>query len=109
MAQQAQQQQHQMMAQQAQMTGQQPPQAPQQDPEEAQFYANPTWEEVIQVLRDDKLRGFKIDIETDSTVQPDADAEKQARTELLTSTADFCQRTGFPMRLQGRLPDGART
>jgi hypothetical protein len=102
------QQQHQQAAKAAQAAGQQPPpapQAPQQNPAEAKFYAQPTWEEVIQLLRDDKLRGFKIDIETDSTVQPDADAEKQARTELLTSVADFCQRTGFPMppQLAGQL------
>lgn len=99
------QQQYQMMTQQAQQAGQQPPQPPQENPEEAKFYKQPAWEEVLQVLRSDKLRGFKIDIETDSTVQPDADGEKQARTELLTSVADFCQRTGFPMppQLAGQL------
>lgn len=102
------QQQHQAAAQAAQQAGGQPPPPPQQppvNPEEQKFYAQPTWEEVIQVLRDDKLRGFKIDIETDSTVQPDADAEKQARTELLTGVADFCQRTGYPMppQLAGQL------
>jgi uncharacterized protein (DUF3084 family) len=43
------------------------------------------------VLRSDKLRGFKIDIETDSTVQPDADAEKQARTELIQGLGAFAQ------------------
>ena len=95
--QQALQQQHQQAAQAAQAQQQQPPAAPQPNPEEAKHFAQPTWEEVIQVLRSDKLRGFKIDIETDSTVQPDADGEKTARTELLTSVADFCQRSGFPM------------
>ena len=88
------QQQAQMAAQQAQTAGQEPPAPPQENPEEARFYAQPTWEDVIQVLRDDKLRGFKIEIETDSTVQPDADAEKTARTELLVAIGDSCQRLG---------------
>jgi hypothetical protein len=98
-----QQNQYQMAAQQAQQAGQPPPQQPQENPDEAKFYAQPTWEEIIGVLRDDKLRGFKIDIETDSTVQPDADAEKQARTELLTALGDFAQRMG-PAVQSGLIP-----
>jgi hypothetical protein len=81
----------QQQAQQAQQMGQQV-QPPQANLEEEKFYAQPTWEEVCAVLQNDKLRGFKIDIETDSTVQPDADAEKAARTELLTALGDFSQR-----------------
>lgn len=84
----------QQMAQRAQQAGQQPPPQPQvkqPTPEEQRFYAQPTWEEVLKVLRDDKLRGYKIDIETDSTVQPDADTEKQARTELLTAVGNGAQ------------------
>jgi vacuolar-type H+-ATPase subunit I/STV1 len=46
---------------------------------------------VIQVLRSDKLRGFKIEIETDSTIQPNADAEKAARTELITAIGGASQ------------------
>lgn len=90
-----QQKQAQAMAQQAQaaqQAGQQPPQPPPPpNPEEAKFFAQPTWEEVMEVLRSDKLRGFKIDIETDSTVQPDADAEKAARSELLQALGGFAQ------------------
>lgn len=85
---------YQQAAQAMQQQGQQPPPPPQippTSPEETKFFAQPTWEEVMKVLRDDKLRGFKIDIETDSTVQPDADAEKQARTELLTGIGQFSQ------------------
>lgn len=67
----------------------QPPPPP--DPAEAEFFNQPTWEDVMGVLRNDKLRGFKIDIETDSTVQPDADAEKQARSELLQALGGFAQ------------------
>lgn len=74
-----------------------PPQPP--DPQMAQYMAQPTWEEVMQVLRSDKLRGFKIDIETDSTVQPDADAEKTARTELLSAIGGFSQQLAPAVQL----------
>lgn len=99
-------QQYQAMAQQAQQAGQRPPpppQAPQVNPDEARFYAQPTWEDVLQVLRNDKLRGFKIDIETDSTVQPDADAEKQARNELLAALGGYCQQMA-PAVQSGLIP-----
>jgi hypothetical protein len=38
----------------------------------------------LQLLRDDKMRNFVIDIETDSTIQPDENAQKQAATEFMT-------------------------
>lgn len=51
----------------------------------------PTWEQVLKILRDDKLRGFRVDIETDSTVQPDAIEEQKNRIELLTAITQFVQ------------------
>ena len=48
---------------------------------------------VIQLLRDDRMRGFRIDIETDSTIQPDEDAEKQRRVEFLTAVGQFVNQT----------------
>ncbi len=47
--------------------------------------------EAIMLLRQDKLRGFRIDIETDSTVQGDAEQEKAARVEFLTATTKFIE------------------
>jgi hypothetical protein len=41
-------------------------------------------DQVIERLRNDRVRSYSIDIETDSTVQPDEDAEKQRRTEFAT-------------------------
>ena len=63
----------------------------------------PTWDQVIAVLRDDKLRGFKIDIETDSTIQPDADAEQKNRIEFLTAISAFAEKVG-PMVQTGLMP-----
>lgn len=51
----------------------------------------PTWEQVKQVLSDDKLRGFRVDIETDSTIQPDATEEQKNRVELLSAITQFVQ------------------
>lgn len=46
-----------------------------------------TIEAVMEFLRDQKIRPFVLDIETDSTIQPDENAEKQARTEFSTALA----------------------
>lgn len=51
----------------------------------AKLQATPTIEQVMKFLRDNKLRPFVLDIETDSTIQPDEDAEKQRRTEFVTA------------------------
>jgi len=51
----------------------------------------PTWEQVMALLRDDKLRGFRVDIETDSTVQPDAAEEQKNRIELLSAITQFVE------------------
>lgn len=48
----------------------------------------------IQLLRDDKLRGFRIDIETDSTISMDAEKEKQSRVEFVEGVTKFVQVAG---------------
>lgn len=52
---------------------------------------NPTWEQVVDLLKDNTSRKFRISIETDSTIKQDQDAEKQARTEFLTAAGGFIQ------------------
>lgn len=47
--------------------------------------------EMLAIMRSNKLRGYRIDVETDSTVQPDAEAEKQQRIEFLTAVSGFLQ------------------
>lgn len=75
----------------AKQQGAQPPPQPQPNPEEAKFFAQPTWEEVIKVLRNDKLRGFKIDIETNSTVLQDEEAEREQRANAIQAVTAFLQ------------------
>lgn len=62
----------------------QPGMTPQQSPSGQMFD-----DRVMELLRSDRMRGFLIDIETDSTIQPDEDAEKQRRTEFLTAVGGF--------------------
>jgi hypothetical protein len=67
---------------QPQQPGAPPPQVP---PEVQEMLQKPSFEEVMAFLSDDKARGFTIEIETDSTIQPDEDAEKQRRVEFVTA------------------------
>lgn len=55
----------------------------------AQLEQVTTFEKVVQLLRSEKTRPFILDIETDSTIQPNEDAEKQRRTEYLTAVGGF--------------------
>lgn len=43
------------------------------------------------LIRQDGIRGFKLDIEADSTVAPDEQAEKQSRIEFLQQIVPFMQ------------------
>ncbi|MFG1340380.1 hypothetical protein [Xanthobacter autotrophicus] len=84
--------------------GSQPAPQPPRIPPEVQremkrMMERPTLEEVAQFLADDRARGFVIEIETDSTIQPDEDAEKQRRTEAITAIGGLIQQAA-PMVMQ---------
>jgi hypothetical protein len=61
------------------MTGQPMP-APKQEP---------SWPEVMQVMRDDSVRKFIVDIETDSTISADEEAEQKQAIELVTAVTQY--------------------
>lgn len=61
-------------------------QAQQQAAQQAQQKSMQEFERAIEILRSDRLRGFRIDIETDSTVMADAEADKASAVELFTGT-----------------------
>ena len=46
-------------------------------------------DEMTAIMRSDALRSFTIDIETDSTVMPDEQAEKQGVSEFLTAMSNY--------------------
>jgi len=47
------------------------------------------FKKALGLLRNDKLRTFSVDIETDSTIAPDENAEKQRATEFTTAMGSF--------------------
>lgn len=76
--------------QQAQAQQQANPQAP-QDPKLAELMDQPTWEEVHALLSNQVLREFRVDVETDSTIRTDEDADRASRTEFMTAASSFMQ------------------
>ena len=51
--------------------------------------------EALTLLKSDRLRTFKIDIETDATVAPDQQKEKEARVEFLQAVAPFLEKSAM--------------
>jgi hypothetical protein len=93
---QEQKQQQMMMAQmQAQQTGQPPPPDPQMQ--------MPTWEEVVSILRNDALREFKVDVETDSTVAASVESDMQSLSQVITALGQTMSVFG-PLVQEGVMP-----
>lgn len=61
--------------------------------------AQPTQEDVFGLLKNNLLRRFKIDIETDSTIAGDESQEKQDRTDFIEAITKFFETWG-PMVMQ---------
>ena len=79
------------MAQQAEAMGQQPQPAPEIPEDMLELVDMPSWEEIEQLIRNNAARCFRIDIETDSTIKTDQEAEKAARIEFLNAAGTFMQ------------------
>ena len=54
-----------------------------------QMMSDPTWEEVNALIRDDAMRAFKVDIETDSTIKADEEADKNSRIEYVKAIGEY--------------------
>jgi hypothetical protein len=89
--------------QQMEMQGPQQGPPPEIPPEVLEMLKKPTWEECIQLLRDDKQRSFRVDIETDSTISGNYAADQQAITQLLQGVSAFIADAG-PAVASGYLP-----
>lgn len=90
-------QQAQMIAQQAQAMQQQVP------PEIQQAATAPGWGDILALLKDDLQRAYRIDIETNSTVDAEATEDKQDIGELLNAMAQFMNGMA-PMIESGVMP-----
>ena len=93
----------QQAAAQAQASGQPPPQPPPPPPGVMEALHMPTWEELLGILRDDMQRNYKIDIETNSTVDAEATEDKEDISELLNAISQFLNGVG-PMVQDGTMP-----
>lgn len=63
----------------------------------------PTWSEVMQVLRDDKQRTFKVDVETDSTVAASIETDMAGLKDILAGITQLVQGLGPAVQI-GALP-----
>jgi hypothetical protein len=63
-------------------------------PQMLQALAMPTWEDVMALMRDDAKRAFRIDIETDSTIEPNEQEEKAQTVELIQALSSMVQSWG---------------
>jgi hypothetical protein len=86
-----------------QMPGQLPPQAMQAVQQAQAVLAKPKWEDVVGLLRNDLLRTYRIDIETNSTISADTLEDKKDVTEAMTALGQMITSFG-PAVAQGALP-----
>lgn len=63
----------------------------------------PKWPEVLASLKDDIQRAYKIDIETNSTIEPEAAEDQKNIADMMAALGQFLQSVG-PMVQQGMLP-----
>lgn len=75
------------------MPGMPPQQAPQPDPammeQVTAILSQPSWEEIMQVLQNDLQRSYRIDIETNSTIEPEATEDKESMMGLMNALSQF--------------------
>ena len=85
----AEQQQAQAAMQELQLAGAASGQPVQPPPELAKVLGTPTWEDILEVLRNDLQRAYKIDIQTNSTVDAEATEDKANIAEFMNALAQF--------------------
>jgi hypothetical protein len=56
-------------------------------------------DDVVELLRNDRMRTFRIKVETDSTTQPDDDREKQRRVEFLNTVAAYLEKASTAIQM----------
>lgn len=73
------------------------------DPQTQQKLQAPVWGQVLKVLRDDTQRAYRIDIETNSTVEPEAVEDQKNISEVMTALGQFLNSIG-PLIAKGVMP-----
>lgn len=95
--------QKQQLMQMAQANPEQAQQIAQQKPELAEMVEAPSQEEVFGLLRSSKMRAYRIDIETDSTIRGDLMRNQEQMGMFLQGTAQFLSAIG-PMVKEQAIP-----
>ena len=85
------------LAQAAQMAGQELP------PEIQQALQQPVWTQVLELLKNDMQRAYRVDIETNSTVQPEATEDQKNIAEVMNALAQYLNGIS-PLVVNGTLP-----
>jgi hypothetical protein len=102
--------QYEQMAQQAQAQGQQPPPppvTPEQMEQGREVLESPTREEVETIIRDNAIRSYSIDVETDSTVRGDVMRSQQQMGGFVQGLGSFFQAVGPAVQAGAMPPDVA--
>jgi hypothetical protein len=71
-----------------------------------ELLSTPSWENILEVLGDDYIRSFNVDIETNSTLDVEATEDKKNIAEAMNAMAQFMNGL-MPMIEKGILPFGA--
>lgn len=92
------------MAQQMQATGQKPtPEQDQQFQQLQQQLQSPQWKQVLDLLKNDMQRAYRVDIETNSTVQPEATEDQKNIADVMNALAQYLNGVA-PLVTAGTLP-----
>lgn len=86
-----------MQVQQAQQLGQELP------PEILEQMQTPTWTQILDMLKDDVQRAYRVDIESNSTVQPEATEDQKHIAEVMNALAQYMNGIS-PLVVSGALP-----
>ena len=78
----------------------QPAPPPEIPPQVQEMLNSPTWEDVEALLQDNAMRGFHIDIETDSTIEPNEGEEKQRTVEFMGAMGQMIAQWGPAVEAQ---------
>ena len=68
-----------------------------------QILQQPSWNDVLELLKSDMNKAYRIDIETNSTIIPEATEDKQKTTEAVTALSQFIGES-MPALQSGFLP-----
>ena len=64
-----------------------------QDPQQQQMMQEtmkiPSWEDILKVMQNDIQRAYRIDIETNSTIEPEATEDRDSMTALMNALSQF--------------------